>query len=219
MNACLFLLLSLLSTYLLPPRFYITEISHEVCALPPRLLPGGLAVNPAHHGAKSACQLKLLHLYLGQYSGSLFCCSGQDWIPDLPVPYPQKWLMMLRRMARYNNGRPGVTLASFRGDCAKEWAAKALCVADDERWNAGLCWKPVCHVAPVTPDPPPWVLVVKIQPLLCIFTHPPRYLENTPSQCLACSHEIRKDTYNCLLVDLLKKFHSKQPLPCSTALH
>ena len=140
-------------------------------------------------------------------------------IPDLPVPYLQKWLMILRRMARYNNGCPGVTLASFRGDCAKEWATKALYVADDEQWNAGLCWKPVCHVAPVTPDHPSWVLAVKIQPLLCIFTHPPRYLENTPSQCLACSHEMRKDTYNCLLVDLLKKFHSKQPLPCSTALH
>lgn len=134
---------------------------------------GGLAVNPAHHGAKSACHLQLPHLHLGQHSGLLFCCSGQDWIPDLPVPYPQKWLMMLRRMARYNNGCPGVTLASFRGDCAKEWATKALCVGDDEQRNAGLCWKPVCHVTPVTPHPPPWVLAVKRQPLLCIFTHPP----------------------------------------------
>ena len=159
----------------LPPATQILfhwDFPQGLCSSTQTPAGGGLAVNPAHHGAKSACHLQLPHLHLGRHSGLLFCCSGQDWIPDLPVPYPQKWLMMLRRMARHNNGCPGVTLASFRGDCAKEWATKALCVGDDEQWNAGLCWKPVCHVTPVTPHPPR-VLAVKRQPLLCIFTHPP----------------------------------------------
>ena len=37
----------------------------------------GLAVNPAHHGAKSACQLKLLHLYVGGILGSCSAVVGK----------------------------------------------------------------------------------------------------------------------------------------------
>lgn len=164
MNACLSLLLGLLSPH--PPA---TQTLHHWD------FPQGFVLfHPdSCQGGLLQCAITETNLLVSWTSFICTCqCSGLLSQTCLSHTFKSDWWCW-EEWQDITMDAQGVTLASFRGDCAKEWATKALCVGDDEQWNAGLCWKPVCHVTPVTPHPPPWVLAVKRQPLLCIFTHPP----------------------------------------------
>lgn len=192
MDACLSLILSLPPATSCPPDSVSLRFPTRFVPFHPDSLQEALAPNavPSTELSRPA-NLHHSHLYLGQSSGILFCCSGQGRISDLTIDsMPLLWMhwFLCYGCKEHHDvtmdAREGPLLHS--GTIMPGVGTMTPCVY--QMMNSKCRVRVLLKVSMPCRSVCSQSLTFCCQKIPLLFYTPTRILENTPPWCLACSH-------------------------------